>query len=192
LQSSLKELRIHISPPVKKSFEDFPKTISFLTKLASSIDLNNIKIVTFPTTSNRAGSVKEKDFLNNFYGEHLKKYNGKKINGVKVKMLSEMNVFYLNYIDIIKVLSHKFPCLWKAGSLPIDSSGNYRFCINDASSKVKLGNIKKDGIEDIIKKLRKVKESVNCPNCNQNPVNMGYDPLQKTYGFLAKIRMKLQ
>jgi MoaA/NifB/PqqE/SkfB family radical SAM enzyme len=189
--NKLKELRIHISPPVKQAFDDFPKTLDFLTNLASSIGLYNLNIVTFPTTSNRAGKVNNKNFLNNFYGEHLKKYNGKKINGVKVKMLSEMNVFYLNYIDIIKVIFHKFPCLWKAGSLSIDSSGNYRFCINDAYSLVKIGNIKKNSLKHVLDKVYRIKESTNCRLCNQNPSNMGNDPLQKIYGALAKIRKYL-
>ncbi len=186
----LKELRIHISPPYILSYKDFPETINFLTKLASSINLDNIKIVIFPSTSNRAGTIEKQGFINTFYRKHKKRFDNKVVNGVKITMFSELNVFYPKTKDVLLVLLQKFPCIWKSGSMSIDSKGNYRFCINDAESRFIIGNIHKNSISSIYNKIKKSGKSPNCADCNENPVNMGSTPLQRLYSFAARVRMK--
>lgn len=184
------ELRIHISPPVQHSFEHFPRTLHFLTELANQVNLDNLKIVIFPSTSNRAGSIKKENFVNNLYRKYIRKYNKKKLNGVKINFLSEFNVFYKNYFSLAKILTQPFPCIWKGGSISIDSSGNYRFCINDVFSEAKIGNIYNMGLKKASINLKKASPSKNCYCCNQNPSYMGEDISERIYSTLSRFRMR--
>ena len=189
-QQRIPELRIHISPPVMSAHKHFPQTLEYLTRLAGSVSLDNLRIVTFPSTSNRAGAVGDDGFLNNFYRNHKKRYHGKPVNGVRIAMLSELNVFYPTWRHVVAVLRQRFPCLWKAGSLSIDVSGNYRYCINDAESKVVIGNIRTHSIASVVSWLHDAGASPNCAKCNQHPGSMGDDLLQRMYSFAARFRMK--
>lgn len=185
----LKELRIHISPPCQTTFEDIDETLDFLTKKAADLGLDNLRLVTFPSTSNRAGGVRKDGFVNTFYRDQQKRYDGRVLNGVKLAMLSELHVFYPTLLDVAKVLRHRFPCIWKGGSISIDHRGRYRFCINDATSSFVLGTLEEYGLEKIYDTLAKAGPSPNCPRCNQNPAHMGDDPLQRLYSAAAKVRM---
>ncbi|MCD6404980.1 MAG: radical SAM protein [Planctomycetes bacterium] len=186
----LSELRVHLSPPCQQSFEDFDETMQFLTRLASRLHLDNIRIVIFPSTSNRAGEVSEEGFINNFYRAHQRRYAGKVLNGVKVVMLSEFNVFYPTYFHVVRVLADRFPCIWKGGSISINSVGGYRYCINDSESLYTLGSLDETSLVEVFRKLRLTDPSPGCSGCNQNPANMGDDPVQRLYRFAAGIRMK--
>lgn len=187
----LPEFRVHISPPVKESHEDFPETVEFLTQLAAEMDLDNLRLVTFPATSNRGGTVRDEGFLNDFYRDYRRRYAGAVVNGVRLVMLSELRVFYPKTKDVIAVLRDRFPCIWKAGSLSIDSQGNYRFCINDAASRVTLGNLREDGLVTAYRRVREGAPHANCPTCNQNPAHMGDDLVQRLYSVAARARMRL-
>ncbi|MFZ4764593.1 MAG: hypothetical protein ACOYMN_06525 [Roseimicrobium sp.] len=190
------ELRIHISPPTRHTHEHFPETIDFLTKLAAEVKLDNLRLVTFASTSNRAGSVKETDepdeaFLNNFFRDHRRRFEGRLFNGVRVVMLSELHVFFPRITEVISVLKHPFPCIWKAGSMSIDSSGNYRLCINDAASEAPLGNMRADSIATIVNRMERALPDSICTGCNQHPARLGDDFLQRLYRTAARVRMKI-
>lgn len=190
------ELRIHISPPVRHTHEHFPETLEFLTRMAASLGLHDLNIVAFSSTSNRAGTiteaVEEDDaFLENFYRDHRRKYHRRKINGVRVNMLQEFRVFFPRWTDLLSVLTHRFPCIWKAGSIAIDSSGNYRLCINDAASEVRLGNLQTDTLASVIERIAQTSPGAICAGCNQHPGHMGDDILRKLYGLAASVRMRL-
>lgn len=191
-QKKIKQLRIHISPPHKLTYQDFQQTIQFLTKLANKQGLNHLNIVIFPTTSDRAGLINsKKDFVNSFYKKQIKTYKNKTLNNVKLNFLSELKVFYPNPIKIIKTFFYKFPCIWKSGSLSINSSGDYRFCINDAENNQLIGNIKNTSIKQATNYLKKSNLSKNCANCNENPLNKSQLKEQEFYNKLVRFRRKI-
>lgn len=185
----LPELRVHISPPVRQAREAFPETVQFLTNLAASVGLDHLRLVTFPSTSNRGGTVKEEDFLNDFYGKYRRRLHGQVVNGVRIAMLSELKVFFPRIRDVIAVLRDPFPCIWKAGSLAIDSSGNYRLCINDAASEVTVGSIHTTGLSEAYRRVRAARPRPHCAACNQNPAHMGGTAVQALYAWAAQGRM---
>ncbi len=186
----IRELRVHISPPVAHAHENFHVTLEYLAKLARDSGLTALRVVTFPSTSNRAGSVAEEGFLNDFYRGHKKLYDGREISGVRVTMLSEFNVFYPKMRHALAVLQQPFPCLWKAGSLSIDATGMYRHCINDAETRYPVGDLPRHGIHDMWAGLRRGGPWPDCANCNQNPSAMGDDWIQRLYSFAARQRMR--
>ncbi len=191
-QKRIKQLRIHISPPHKLTYKDFDKTIQFLTKLANQQRLNHLNIVIFPTTSDRAGLINsKKDFVNSFYKKQIKKYKNKILNNIKLNFLSELKVFYPTPFKLIKTFFYKFPCIWKSGSLSINSSGNYRFCINDAENNQLIGTLKNISIKQATNYLKKSNLSKNCINCNENPLNKSKLKEQEFYNKLVKLRKKL-
>jgi len=182
----LKELRVHISPPHALSFADFDSTVDYLTQTACTAGLKHIKIVTFPSTSNRGGSIHNRDFINSFYSSHKKKYKNRKKNGVLIEMISELSVFYPRYIDVLSVLKHRFPCLWKGGSISIDSSGRYRVCINDFETHTEMGTVEKHRISEVRIRLERIGETPNCRKCNENPKHMNANFIQKLYNVLSR------
>jgi len=195
-EGKIPEVRIHISPPTWHTHENFPQTLDFLTRIAASVGLDQLCIVPFSSTSNRAGSVKETSepdeaFLNNLYRDHWRTCHKRKFNGVRVTMLEEFRVFFPRLINSLSVLSHRFPCIWKAGSMAVDSSGNFRLCINDVASQSPLGNLRTDSISTIMKRVKTVAPANICLTCNQHPKHIGGSLVRNFYALAAALRMRM-
>ena len=190
------ELRIHISPPTRHTHENFPQTIDFLTRLAASVGLDHLRVVPFASTSNRAGSVKEASepdeaFLSDLYRDHWRLYHKRNLNGVHVTLLEEFRVFFPSLSNVLSVLTHRFPCVWKAGSMAIDSSGNFRLCINDVASQAALGNLHTDSIATIVQRVKTVGPAKICVSCNQHPKHISGNLVRWFYATAAKLRMRM-
>jgi len=184
------ELRIHISPPVKEAFENFSITMDFLTKMAFSYGLKKIDVCVFTTSSNRIGLVKN-TFKNFNINDIKNKYNNIKKHNVRINIIDEFNVFYPSFIDVFKMFLNKFPCVWKWASLSIDKTGNYRFCINDATSKMEIGNIFDRSIKEIIDEQKKSGPCLICSRCNQHPLNIDGSIIYDIYKCLCRIRLSI-
>ena len=192
----LRDLRIHIAPPTLHTHEHLPQTLDYLTSLASDVNLDRLNIVAFSTASNRAGTVdgaasNSESYVARLYREHRRRFHRRRVNGVMVDMLPQVKMFFPRWLDIVSVLGHRFPCIWKAGSMAIDSSGNFRLCINDVASTAGLGNLRTDSIATMMRKLRGAGSSEICTECNQHPKRLGGDLLRWLYRIAAAVRMRI-
>lgn len=193
---AIAEMRIHISPPTLHTHEHLPETLDYLTRMAAEAGLQRLNIVAFSTASNRAGTVNaaasnSETYIARLYRSHRRRFHRRELNGVVVDMLPQFRMFFPRWLDVISMLSHRFPCIWKAGSMAIDSSGNYRLCINDAASKVRMGNLQTDSIASVVEGIRTTGPGHICEDCNQHPKRMGGDLIRWIYRIVAAVRMRL-
>lgn len=183
--NEIEDIRFHISPPTAEAFHDLENTILYLIETSIAHKRKNLNIVIFPNASNRAGNITINN--NEDIKKYIKKYNNKIFSDLKIHINTEFKVFYPNLKSIIFVLTRKFPCFWRHGSLSIDVDGNYRHCINDTFCDNKIGNIYNKSIKDIITDINSFKEMSHCDLCNQHPAKLN----NKILNFIHHLNRKV-
>jgi len=185
----LSRLYFHISPPETEIIRrDFPETINCLTEIASRNELHEIELVLFPAKSNRSGLLRNSISTVEMYRDLFKRYNGKSVNGVDIKMQLVVKRFFHSGFEILDLVrSFRFPCLWNANFF-IAADGS-SICCNDQSVRNPLGNILNDSIETLMQYKEQFLPEKVCGGCNQSPQNLQGSFQVILFSFIARLRL---
>ncbi len=190
-KGELSKLYFHISPPEREIVRrDFDKTVDFLTKLAQKAGLDDVDMIMFPATSNRSGSVRNRLNGTDMYRDLFKKYDGKLVGGVRVRMKLVLDRFLKGYREISDLVrAFRFPCLWNA-NLFIAPEGS-SICCNDQSIRNPMGNIQAQSIDELMIAKENYWPVRTCLGCDQRPEKTSGTPVACIFGLAAKARMAL-
>ena len=115
-EGRLSRLHFHISPPEREVVRrDFPKTLAFLAERARAAGLMELSLIMFPATSNRSGLVRNWVGGTDMYRDFFRRYDGRAINGVTIRMTLVLDRFLKGLGEIADLVrSYRIPCLWNA------------------------------------------------------------------------------
>ncbi len=187
----LSKLMFHISPPeIEIIRDDFPETIEYLTRLALGKGLGEIELVLFPATSNRSGLIRNTVVKVDMYKDLFRRYNGRDVNGVNIRMKLVLKRFFKNTGEIADLVrSFRFPCLWNANFF-IAADGS-SICCNDQSASNPLGNILYDSIDTLMQYKEQYMPGKICTGCNQSPERLKGSAEAVLFSSIVRFRMKL-
>lgn len=168
----LPSLGFHISPPDREHVRaDFPETVMFLSKLASRTGLRKLRLLMFPSTSNRTGLVQHVTGGVDLYQDLFRRFNGSRIGDVRVEMLHAYKRFYPSVRDLIDlIMRFDAPCIWN-GNLFITSEGD-SCCCNDQRVKEPMGSILNQSIRELMETKENRLPGPICQTCDQAPHRM--------------------
>ncbi len=188
---SQNSIYFNISPPDRDIIRcDFERTIDLLTKLAKNAGHETIQLVMFTATSNRGGRVKNKIRGIDSYKDIISKFNGEKVNHVKVLMTTELERFFpsLNHLfDFI--VSFDYPCLWN-GNLLIAADGS-SICCNDQVGQYSFGHVMETDIQGLMSLKERHSQSKICAACDAAPQKLYGSPAAILFNFASRTRIQL-
>jgi hypothetical protein len=190
-EGRLARLYFHISPPEREIVRrDFSKTVDFLTGLARSAGLGEITLVMFPATANRAGTVRNRISGTDMYRDFFRRYDGKKVNGVTVRMMLVLDRFFTGIGEIADLVrAFRFPCIWNA-SFFIAADGS-SICCNDQAVSDPQGNVQLDSLEGLMRAKERQLPGSTCAGCDQRPEKMAGSPSVGFFALAARARLAL-
>lgn len=189
-EGKLDNLEFHIAPPYMEYVKaDFPRTLDFLSKLASENGLRTLQLTLFPVPTNRAGKLGVNHKKIERFHEIFHKYHRKSYNDVEIRLSLSLDKFFqgpFEFIDLLK--SFDYPCFWY-GNIFITAAGD-SVCCNDQSALEKDGNI----FTESIKRIMEIKEKQGplqiCKSCNQSPEKLSGALYLSLHKFVARMKMK--
>ena len=168
-QGHFPRLEFHVSPPYYEHlYPDFPATVEFLAEMAGRQGLADVNLKMFPVLANRGGTVKGPKQRLELYHDYFKRFNNRRIHGVRVNMFYSYDFFYPNLSYLFDLWrAFDYPCLWFGNIYlsPFGESG----CPNDQSVEDPEGNILTHSLREIMEiKETRIPGPV-CKACNQKP-----------------------
>jgi hypothetical protein len=190
-EGRLAKLVFHVSPPEREIVRaDFPRTVSWLTATAASAGLDQVRLTMFPATSNRSGLIANKLSGTDMYRDLFRRWNGRKLGGVKIRMELVLKRFFKTLGEIADLVrAFAFPCLWNA-NLFITASGD-SICCNDQAVRNPQGGIATHSIAELVKLKENMSPSPACAGCDQRPEKMAGSPAACVFALAARCRMAL-
>ena len=171
-EGKLSCLHFHVSPPDREVVRrDFPQTVEFLTGMAQEVGLDEVSFVMFPTTSNRSGLIRNKIKTWDGYKDFFRSYNGRRVNGVRVRMTTVLKRFFPRYSEILDMIrAYDYPCIWN-GNFLLTAAGE-SICCNDQAVRSPMGDILTHSIRELMVLKEQYTPSRACAGCDASPFKM--------------------
>ena len=187
----LARLHFHVSPPEREVIRrDFARTVDFLTGAARSAGLGEVGMVMFPATANRSGLVRNRVAGTDMYRDLFRRYDGKPVNGVTVRMRLVLHRFFAGLGEIADLVrAFSYPCLWNA-NLFIAADGS-SICCNDQAVRNPQGNVLTDSLAGLMAAKERQLPGGTCTACDQRPERMTGSPLACVFALAARVRLAL-
>ena len=186
----LQRLQFHISPPERTIVRrDFDKTMHFLTAAAREAGVETVEAILFPATANRSGLIRNRIKGCEMYGDLMRRYRRRQVNGVTIKLSLSYHRFFPIWRELLDLLrAYDYPCTWNA-QLFITAAGDST-CCNDQAVRQPMGNILTGSLPTLMSKKERHRPGRVCAGCDQRHDRIaGALPLV-LFGRLAGMRLK--
>ena len=187
-QGRIQRVQFHVSPPERTVVRrDFERTLEFLAQATRDAGVKKLEMILFPATSNRSGLIRNKIKGCDMYGDLIRRYNGKNIDGVQVSLTLSFQRFFPSWLEFIDLLrAFDYPCTWNS-QLFVTAAGDST-CCNDQAVRNPMGNLLTHSLTALMENKETYRPGRICAGCDQRPARMSGSPMTLLFSRLALLK----
>ncbi len=187
-QGRIRRVQFHMSPPDREVVRrDFEHTLAFLARASRESGVKKLEMILFPATSNRSGLIRNKIKGCDMYGDLIRRYHGKSIEGVRVSLTLSFQRFFPSWLEFVDLLrAFDYPCTWNS-QLFVTAAGDST-CCNDQAVRNPMGNVLTHSLAALMESKENYRPGRICAGCDQRPARMSGSPMTVLFAKLALLK----